>query len=316
MACVRSGFIVGILLSAAASVPCNAEAGEKPTDGNYLLVLDGAPAAQLKSFEGGAAAEVIREAPGADLIAKKRLGRFACEPASLQLSVAPDKAAAEWITATWRGKIQQKSGHVSCLDNEGIERQRWEFKDALLAETTFPALDASSKDAGYLTLKLQPVFARFVAGSGKPVKFKSVVGPAHRLTSNFRLEIAGLDCKRVNRIDSFTVRLQMRVAEKGEPRLTPLHLEFPDFKVTLADGAPHTWIAWHDDSMIRANQGRNNEKSGSLVLLSANLSQEVARIDLQNLGIFRLAHPRVQGGADSVQRLTAEMYCQRIEFSQ
>jgi hypothetical protein len=170
----------------------------------------------------------------------------------------------------------------------------------LITETMIPALDAASKDAGYLTVRFQPEAIDVNPGGAK----LSFVGPKPKLwrTSNFRLEIDGLDCTKVSNIDSFSVK---REASKTQ---------FPNLAITLSEASAQTWSDWHESFVVNGNNDQSFEKSGALRFLAIDLKTELSRIDLNHLGIFRLA--RTMGGSSQVARVTGELYCEEMVLRQ
>src|SRR5262249_10748615 len=126
--------------------------------------------------------------------------------------------------------------------------------------------------------------------------------PAPSLASNFRLSIPGLDCTRVARIESFTVKPQANV------------VEFPDLRIELSPASGATWHDFYRTMVIEGHSTPMDEKTGTLALLSANLAQVVATITFFNLGIFRLDEtlPDPTSGAT---RLVANLYCERMELA-
>jgi hypothetical protein len=126
--------------------------------------------------------------------------------------------------------------------------------------------------------------------------------------SHFRLELDGLDCSHVTKIDSFTVEVQADVTSAG--------IVFPDLRVTVAaDGAAAaTWQSWFTDFVV---DGRNEdalEKSGAIVFLAPDLHGEIARVTLHNVGISALRRVPL-GAGDAVRRLAADLYCERMELT-
>ena len=132
-------------------------------------------------------------------------------------------------------------------------------------------------------------------------------------SSAFRLEIDGLDCQRVSYIESFTVKRKVATAGPGGSLIDQSRLEFPNLQITLAEAGADDWIEWADDFIINGNNNSANEKNGTLFLLSPNLKTELARVKFFNLGICRLTPETA--GADAISRLSAELYCERMEFT-
>src|SRR5262249_23195024 len=150
---------------------------------------------------------------------------------------------ADWVTATWDSKFVRRSGAVLSLDRSNTEQARFEFQEALLAEIAFPALDAASKEAGLLTLTLRPQKTNEVprVKGGKKQATGDGKGKGW-VVANFRLDISGLDCTQVNRIEPFAVRVP--APAKGK------RIEFPNLTVTLAEATARSWTAWHENVAI------------------------------------------------------------------
>jgi hypothetical protein len=194
--------------------------------------------------------------------------------------------------------------------NAVSERQ---FTDALLTEVTIPALDGSSKDAGFLTVRFAPESTRTVKGSGKATADKAK--QKKWLCSNFRLRLGDLDTSKVARIDGFTVRQrigQADVAERRDRTREPSGVEFPNLRVTLAAASAQTWTTWFDEFVVKGNNGDENELSGEIAFLTANRLEELGRIELANVGIFGLRQQQSTG--DQVARVVVDLYCERMEL--
>jgi hypothetical protein len=282
-----------------------------------FMYLDGKEAGFLKSLKGGAAsAEVINEPGGPGFFVKKRLGAFNYEEFALQFGLSMTKAVYDWIAASWKGDSSRKNGAFVACDFEYVVRSEREFSNALITETMIPAADAKPKDPSYLSIRFKPEIVRYKKGSGQKISPGSVPKPEQKiwLPSNFRLEIPGLDCKFVTKIDSFTVKRTL-TSEIGVGRdfdLQPGKLEFPNLTITVSEAHAQSWIDWHQDFVIKGNNSESNEKSGSLIFLSTDMSTELGRINFYNLGIFRLNLDAAE--ADQIEYVTAELYCDRMEF--
>ena len=189
-----------------------------------------------------------------------------------------------------------------------------EFLNALLTEVTFPAMDGASKDACYLTIRVKPESVRSKKGSGQKIGQSAKPEQKVWLPSNFRLEISGLDCKFVTKIDSFTVKQTFAsgigVGRDFEVQLGKL--EFPNLSITLSEAHAQSWIDWHNDFVIMGKNSEENEKSGSLIFLSPDLSTELGRVNFHNLGIFRLSFDPTESRPDQVCH--GRLYCDRMEF--
>jgi len=283
----------------------------------YSLVLEGVNCGFIRSAEGGnVTADVIKEPPGPSYFTRKHLGQLKYEDFELELGFQLEPSVFQWIASSWNGNYQRKDGAVIAADfNLNAQSQR-EFFNALITETTIPACDGSSKEPAYMTLKFAPEHTRYTKASGK---LKTELSKTAKLwaPSNFKLEIDGLDCTRVSKIESFTVRQAIVKDEIGDLRdyaKEPGKLEFPNLIITLAENSAQSWYDFHESFVIKGNNDESHEKNGTLVLLSATMTAELARINFFNLGIFKLASEKSGPNTDQIKRIKAELYCERMEF--
>lgn len=287
----------------------------KVAETKFALELEGASMGLLKSVDGGGVfAEVITITLGSDLLPRKHLGPGQYEEFKVQLGLSLADAMYDWIQKSWTSSVQRKSGSIIVTDNKLRAQSRRDFSDALITETTIPAMDATSKEPAWLMLKLAAESIQSSKSTGKTI---GTVGKEKLFqSSGFRLEIDGLDCKRVSSIESFTVKRKVATAGQGGlggSLIDQSRLEFPNLQISLAEVSADDWIEWADDFIITGNNSSANEKSGTLFLLSPNLKTELARVKFFNLGICRLTPETA--GADAIRRLRAELYCERMEFT-
>jgi hypothetical protein len=315
---LRLGFAFALLLPLAWLTATRGEAvaavsKARSYGGTVSLQLDGAGVGTVKSAAGGdVVGSVIEDRAGASLIAKKHLGATAAEDIVLEVGLGLERSLYDWIAASWAGKAARKSGALVILDTNMQARSTREFDNALISETTFPALDGASKEAGVLRVVLSPERVRTSTGNAAKgnVTSKTKAWPV----SNFRLELDGLDCKRVAKIGSFTVKQAVASSAVGSAReqsKEPGKLSFGDLKITLAEAGAESWRTWHDDFVVRGNSSDKNEKSGRIVLLGPDLKEELAEIKLGNAGIYALR----AAGSEGVAQLEAELYVERMELS-
>jgi len=135
------------------------------------------------------------------------------------------------------------------------------------------------------------------------------------LASNFKLEIDGLDTSRVIRIDPIQFKQPVAASDVGklrQPSKQPAATELENLRITLSEAGADSWRSWHEDFVIKGNSSDKNERAGRLLLLAPNLKDELARIDLSNLGIIAL-RPRVSPAG--VSQLEAELYVERLALS-
>jgi hypothetical protein len=285
--------------------------------GKFALTLGGTAILWLKRVEGGTATSpVVVESPGADRISAKHIAGVQYENIALTTDLQ-SKTLNDWIAASWKGGAGRQSGSILAATYDYSIVSEREFTDALLVETTLPTLDVGSKDAAQIIVKLAPEHTRLKPGSGKAALTENKAAKRW-LLSNFRFEMTGVDGTRVNKIDSFTVRQSTSENPVGEMRdyeKTPSSIEFPNLRITFAASAAQTWLEWHEDFVVKGNNGTDKERNGAIVYLDQSRTAELGRVNLSNCGIFRLAPEKVEAGSENIQRMVAELYCERMDLS-
>jgi hypothetical protein len=307
--------IVALTLLCSLSPASAAERQRSYVSGNFFLTLNGVKTGVIKSVDGGGiSAEVINEPQGPNYFTKKRIGQPKYEDFAIQVGFSNGKQLYDWIQQTWNMARPRVSGSIISADYNWDAKSERQFTNALLTETTIPAMDGTSKEPAYITLKFAPEFIRSVKASGKLTAEK--MEQKIFLPSNFRLQIDGLDCSKVTKIESFTVKQGVASKDIGSARDSqkePGKLEFPNLKITIAETAAQSFIDWHENFVIKGNNNDSKEKNGSLTLLSTNRQTEFAKIEFFNMGIFRI-QPDKTPASDQIRRLTIELYVERMTY--
>jgi phage tail-like protein len=282
----------------------------------YALELDGTNVGYVRSVGGGAAiSDVVNEKVGPDGIVKKHLARVQYEDIRLEMGLDMDPAVYDWIARTWKRQQSRKPGAVVGLDSNGKTLSRMEFTNALLTEVALPAMDASAKAPGLMSLKITPERIRFSQGGSATIAFS----PRQKtwLPANFRLTIDGLDCTRVNKIEAFAVTQKTPGQTVGESRRldrTPVQLQIPDLRVTLAASHSSDWVNWHNDFVIKGSNGQDRLKKGTLTYLTPDLKDELGHVDITGIGIWRLAPETATSSSQQISRVIADLFCTTMDF--
>lgn len=290
--------------------------------GRQALELDGSNVGWVESAEGGAAmADVVEEKLGPDRIVHKHIAGVKYEDITVICGTGMSKALYDWISDTLRGTHARKNGALVTADYNYTAESRLTFQDGLIREVGFPALDASSKDAAALTVKIAPELTRREVTTGGVgnggVGAKGAGQQKQWLCSNFRVRLDGLDCSRVNRIEPLvatTVVVENPVGELRDYQKEPAHLDVPDLVVTLAESSAKDFYTWHENFVIKGKSGEDNEKSGTLELLAPNVQDVLFTLSFSGVGIYKLGPQRADTG-ETIRRVTASMYCQEMRFA-
>lgn len=286
------------------------------------LRLDGQPVDDLTfvgaSSGGTVFADVESTTLGSEHFAHKQPGLPQNEDLIVRLGTSMSEGLFDWIAGSWGPAPETRDGAILGCDHTFKVRRERQFHGALVAETTFPALDAASKQPGALTVRIRPAGLSPETDPGTPLVIP--IGPGAKqklwLASNFKLQVGGLDCSKVSRIEAFAVRraIDTITSGSGDVSLQATTVDFPNLQITLSTTSAATWAAWHQDFVVNGNNGPASERAGSLSILAPNLQSELARIDLLGLGIVRFAPEVDEQGGSLLSRMTAELYCEQMQL--
>ncbi len=279
-----------------------------------VLELNGQIVDFLKSAEGGfPRGEIVSTQIGSQAIVSKHL--VAVRYSEIVLECQPELPGPllSSVSAMTMLMPPRLNGTIITADMNRKELARLQFVNALIREVTIPACDASAKDAGYLTVKLQPESTTFLAGRGNSVSLPLAKQKSWNPT-NFRLQIQGLEqaCTAVRRIEPLTITPKVFEAATGDSRHMEYQsgpLEFSHLVFYLPESQAGPIYQWFDDFVVKGNNDQNRERPGFLELLSPDRSSVVLRLDFSHLGIFGFT-PIRQGTMASLVKV--EMYCEQM----
>ncbi len=283
---------------------------------SFSLTLDGVPCGFLKAVDGGgASAAVVEEKLDAAGFTKKHLAGVKYGDFRLTIGFGMAQTVYDWIEATLKRSYSRHSGSIVAADMNLQALVERTFTEALITEIGFPALDAASKNAAFLTLSFAPELVREVKASGKVTAGKQAAQKQF-VASNFRLELDGVDCTKVTAIDAFTVKQTVTSDQVGDRRdivNEPGPIDFPNLRVTILEAGAATWSDWFQDFVIKGDNGDDKEKSGAIVFLAPDRKTELGRIVLHNVGIHSFEHSAFQA-ADKITHVVAGLYCEVMEL--
>jgi hypothetical protein len=208
------------------------------TAGRFAVDLDGQLAGYVKSVSGGnIKGEVAVHQLGPENVQKKHLATIVHEPFTVEVGMGMSRGFYEWIQASFDKGHTTKSGEMIAADFDYHAQSARVFRDAYISEVTIPALDGSSKEPAYMTVKLDPELIRYEKRSGE--RLNGQIGNATKkwLCSNFKVEIGDMPCMRVAKVDSFTWKQAVIKDEVGafrEATKHPAKVEVPNLKLTIS----------------------------------------------------------------------------------
>ncbi len=286
--------------------------------GYFALDLDGLDCGLLQKVEGGHIEAEVAVIPIAhDYFVKKQIAQFRFREFTATLGLSMGQPVIEWIQASLDMGYLRKSGAVKAADFTRKVRFIREFKDALIAEITFPACDAASKEPAFMTLKFAPESTRNRKGDGSTVE--SSVDSRQKLfhPANFALTIDGLEkaCAKVSKVDAISIKqtsVEEDLGDAADDFREPGHIEFPNLKVTLPEAHADDFFAWHEDFVINGHNEEEKHRTGSLTYFDATRTKSLLEVSLAGLGIFKIGSSPSVNNEDKIATVTAEMYCEKV----
>jgi hypothetical protein len=284
------------------------------TAGHFELQIDGNDTtAYLKSIDGGyVRASVIDEPIGPHNIRVKHVSTVDIEPFTVEFGLSGANDVLKWIQDSWRKQWNRRNGQITHANFDLYQTFIHEFSEALITETTFPTLDGASKDAAYIKIKVQPEAVATNKQSGQQVKSK--LGPKQKMwmCSGFRLSLHKVaDIEYTNKIESFTIKQgvkKMYIGAERFPQIEPTKIEFPHIIGTISLDYADGLLAWYDKYIVKGQNDKKAQTSGSLEFLSTDRAKTLFRINLYDVGLHHLQVMQSQANADQIKRCKFELY--------
>lgn len=280
--------------------------------GKYALDLDGEMTGWLYSVEGGhATSDVVTGGPRGET---KHSAGVKYEDIVLACGTGMSKAFYEWMMACADRRYIRKNGAIVTCDYNYKELSRLEFNNALMTEVAFPALDAASKDAAKMTIKISPEATRMKTGAagGTVLRTKDSAIQKKWLPANFRLKIDRLDCSRVNKIEAIIIK--QKVGRGTAYLMGSPNPETSPMVITLPEAQAKPFYEWHQASLNMRNAPAN-KRTGELEYLSEDMRETLFSLRFADLALANVTPERPQGGIENPRRVKAEMYYQRMQLS-
>lgn len=311
-------FIPAFAFIALASMACETQAQRVYAATHFALDLEGQMVGTLRSVAGGSVSAEVKEMAQVGQQTEKHLGQIHYEPFQIQFGLGlSDPGLYDWVASAWNKTTVAKNGAIVVADYQMNNLFRREFYNAVITETTVPACDRTSRESGYLAVRFKPEYSRQIKAYGRSNRNSAITAQKAWLPSQFRLTLDGLDCTRIMRIESFTVRHVLPEGEPGQIRdyvRESGNIDFPNLKITFSNSTTQTWQDWFDAFVLQGKAGPQDEKKGRLEFLSQDSREVLATVEFSGLGIFRLETDALQAQSDRVLTTTAELYCEGMKF--
>jgi hypothetical protein len=289
------------------------------TGGRFMLDIDGQVAGFIKKTSGGnIKGEVTVHNLGPDIYQKKHLSTITYDPFTVEVGTGMSKGFYEWIQASFDKGHVTKSGMLVAADFDYNAKSVREFRDAFISEVTIPALDGSSKEPAYMTVKFDPEVIYYSPGDGNKLQGNLDASAQKKwLCSNFRFNLGDLPCSRVAKIDSFTWKQGVIKDEVGMFRSPTKHaakVEVPNLKITISMADIEPWAQWHKSFVIDGKCTDSDELTGAIEFMGPDLEEVLGTISLDHVGIISLEAAAAEANKEEVARFTIELYVEQMRF--
>ncbi len=282
----------------------------------------GEPIGLFRSVEGGGVrADVMTYAYGHGYDRWKQLGKPKFEDIRAQVGMAMTKPFYDWIKAFTEGKHVRKDGAILAADAKYIEKARREFTQALIKEITFPKLDGSDKGAAYMTLTISPETMTFAKGTGKKITHGSGMDKQKNWTANrfdFQLDGFGSACRRVARIDAFTIKqniLEWNHGNQRHPMKTGSVVEFPNitFYVPEIDAMPFMNRA--KERIVDGKRRTSIGQKGGELRTKDGKGRTLFTMEFYDTDIVSVTPEKSDAGSEDIKLAKIELFTEKMVFT-
>ena len=286
---------------------------------HFALELDGKDGVGLfRSIEGGGVrADLMTYQNGANYERWRQLGKPKFEDIKLQVGMAMSQPFYDWIARFFEGQAMRKTGAIVAADFYYNERARREFKEAMIKELTFPKLDGQDKNAAYMNIGIAVEDIVFKKGGGKKLDPPAGFNTQKLWTAcNFRFRLDGFEaaCRRVSKIDSFTVKqnvIEYHMGGARAPTKTPSAIEFPNlsFYVPEADIAP-----FEKQLLARAVNGDVPGRLTGMIQTFDNDRRDLFTLSFTGADIVGITPDRSDSSSEEIKQCKVEIYTEKMSF--
>jgi hypothetical protein len=154
--------------------------------------------------------------------------------------------------------------------------------------------------------------------AGKELQWKHDKARDSYVPNNFVLTIPTHEeaCKHVVKVDPIMIDFKLARDlddEKPDFAIQGAQVECSNLCITVAESHADSFRKWFDDFVINGNNGDDQEKNGTLELLTQDRKRKLITVNLGHMGIFRMAPVKPEPGMEeATRRVKIEMYVQAI----
>jgi hypothetical protein len=186
----------------------------------------------------------------------------------------------------------------------------------VITETTFPSLDAASREQPYLKFKMLAESVDYKV-EANPIGGAFDQKQKEWGINAFRLIIDGVPTPSVHKIESFTVKQGVKrlyVGGQRLPQIEPTKIEFPNIIASIAEQGAAPIFDWYKKFVVKGQPDPNAERQGAIEFLSPDRQRVLLRIELFEVGLASAAIIPSQANQNATKTCKFELYVGRMEI--
>ena len=287
---------------------------------HFGLELDGKDNVGLfRSIEGGGVrADVMTYQGGGSYLKMRQLGKPKFEDIKVQVGMAMSKPFYDWIADFFEGMATRKTGAIVAADFYYNERARRSFDGAMIKELTFPKLDGSDKNAAYMTIAIACETITFEKGK-ENTKLPQPTGfDTQKLWTacNFSFVLDGFEaaCRRVSKVDSFTVKQNIIEYHSGGerwPTKLSSQIEFPNIAFYLPEADAQLFI---DELKTRVVSGEAAAKHGGHIMTFDAERNALCTLHFTGADVISVTPDRSDSSSEDIKQVKVEICTEGMTF--
>jgi hypothetical protein len=264
---------------------------------------------------GGVKSEIMTYQAGSSFEMWRQIGKPKYEDLKLEFGMSMSDQFYTWIEAFFSGDVLRRNGAIVAADFYYQERARREFQNALISEITFPKLDGSDKNPCFMTATVVPETLRFAPGGNNKIDSKfSITAQKLWTAANFRFQIDKFSdaCRRVSKIDSFTIKQQIHEYHTGnlrDPLRVPGLLEYPNITFYVPEVDAQPFIEHYTKHGINGELQIPTRLTGSIVCTDPTLDdgKPLCTVNLKGVDISNIAPEKQDSTSEDIKLVKVEL---------
>jgi phage tail-like protein len=272
----------------------------------------------FRSIEGGGIkCDVMTYQNGGIYDRWRQLGKPKFEDLKLQLGMAMSAPFYRWISDFFDGIPSRKDGTIIAADFYYKERARREFSNAMIKEMAFPKLDATGKNTAFMVATIAVEDMKFMPPASSVIQ-QDMGNEAQKAWKecNFRFQLDPFveACKRVTKVDGFSIKQQILEYHSGgsrTPTLSPSAIEFPQLSFSMPEADATPLITAFNN---RGVKGQIPGRFGGHIETYDNEKTTKFTMQFTNADILNISPDKSDASTEEIKQVKVDLYIEKMSF--